>query len=124
MDKSSDDVQDLKDHFNAEFVRVFERMQRGVHQNAVDHGFLAEPINDDAELSLIISEVCEAQEALRNGNPESPNIPGFSCGEEALADMMMRGMSYAEGKGWDVAGAIVAKHEFNKSRPYKHGKEF
>jgi NTP pyrophosphatase (non-canonical NTP hydrolase) len=106
------------------FIDVFNRIQSQVHANAVKHGFLAKPINDESELSLIISEVREAQEALRNGNPESPNIPGFSCGEEELADMMMRGMSYAEGKGWDVAGAIVAKHEFNKSRPYKHGKEF
>ena len=106
------------------FIDVFNRVQGRVHKNAVDHGFLAEPINDEAELSLIISEACEAQEALRNGNHESTNIPGFSCGEEELADMMMRGMSYANGKGWNVAGAIVAKHEFNKTRPYKHGKEF
>jgi hypothetical protein len=110
--------------FEGFFKHYFKVMQEIVHYNAVKHGFLAKPINDEAELSLIISEVCEAQEALRNGNPESPNIPGFSCGEEELADMMMRGMSYAEGKGWDVAGAIVAKHEFNKTRPYKHGKEF
>ena len=115
---------DIKEYVYGKFVDFFGNVSRGVHANAVDHGFLAEPINDEAELSLIISEVCEAQEALRNGNPESPNIPGFSCGEEELADMMMRGMSYAEGKGWNVAGAIVAKHEFNKTRPYKHGKEF
>lgn len=115
---------DFLEKFNAEFVRYFRLKAGMVHNNAVKHGFLAEPINDESELSLIISEVYEAQEALSNGNPESPNIPGFSCGEEELADMMMRGMSYAKGKGWNVAGAIVAKHEFNKSRPYKHGKEF
>lgn len=113
-----------KDPFDDIFTDSFNLKSLQIHENAVAHGFLAEPINDEAELSLIISEVCEAQEALRNGNPESQNIPGFSCGEEELADMMMRGMSYAKARGWNVAGAIVAKHEFNKSRPYKHGKEF
>ena len=124
MDKSSSDVQALKDHFNAEFVRVFERMQRGVHQNAVSHGFLSEPINDAAEIAGMMVELGEALQALRNGNPESPNIPGFSSATEEIADLIMRAMSYAEERGFEVAGAIVAKHEFNKTRPYKHGKEF
>ena len=124
MNKSSDDVQDLKDHFNVEFVRLFERIQRGVHQNAVAHGFLAEPINDAAEIAGMMAELGEALQALRNGNPESANIYGFSSATEELADLIMRAMSYAEERGFEVAGAIVAKHEFNKTRPYKHGKEF
>jgi len=30
-------------------------------------------------------------------------------------------MDYAGGKGYDVAGAIIAKMAYNDSRPVKHG---
>ena len=123
MDKSND-VQALKDHFDAEFVRVFERIQRGVHQNAVDHGWWEEPREDGTLIALIMSEAAEALEALRKGNKPDEHCPQFSGAEVELADVVIRIMDMAEARGWDVAGAIVAKHEFNKTRPYKHGKEF
>ena len=124
MDKSSDDVQDMKDHFNAEFVRVFKRIQRGVHQNARAHGWWEEPREDGTLIALIMSEAAEALEALRKGNVPDEHCPEFSGAEVELADVIIRIMDMAEARGWDVAGAIVAKHEFNKTRPYKHGKEF
>ena len=106
------------------FISRFEAVQKDVHANAVKHGFLAEPINDAAEIAGMMAELGEALQALRNGNPESANIYGFSSATEELADLIMRAMSYAEERGFEVAGAIVAKHEFNKTRPYKHGKKF
>ena len=124
MDKSSDDVQDLKDHFNADLMRVFKRMQRGVHQNARAHGWWEEQREDGTLIALIMSEAAEALEALRKGNGPDEHCPQFSGAEVELADVVIRIMDMAEARGWDVAGAIVAKHEFNKSRPYKHGKEF
>ena len=124
MDKSSDDVQGLKGLFNAEFVRVFERIQRGVHQNALAHGWWDEPSEGGTLIALIMSEAAEALEALRKGNKPDEHCPQFSGAEVELADVVIRIMDMAEARGWDVAGAIVAKHEFNKGRPYKHGKEF
>lgn len=38
-----------------------------------------------------------------------------------LADIMIRVMDYAESKGWDLEKAIEAKHNFNCTRPYRHG---
>ena len=44
--------------------------------------------------------------------------------EEELADVIIRIMDYAFGKDLDVAGAILAKIEYNQSREFMHGKTF
>ena len=79
---------------------------------------------DDAYHPLIGMTFGLALEALRKGNNPDEHCPQFSGAEVELADVVIRIMDMAEARGWNVAGAIVAKHEFNKTRPYKHGKEF
>ena len=106
------------------FINKFEDIQKVIHQNAVAHGWWEEPREDGTLIALIMSEAAEALEALRKGNKPDEHCPQFSGAEVELADVVIRIMDMAEARGWDVAGAIVAKHEFNKGRPYKHGKEF
>ena len=48
----------------------------------------------------------------------------LSSVEEELADAVIRIMDYAFGKDLDVAGAIVAKIEYNSDREFMHGKSF
>lgn len=48
-------------------------------------------------------------------------IDGTKC-EEELADVIIRILDMAEAKDWNIAKAIIEKHEYNKTRPYKHGK--
>ena len=48
----------------------------------------------------------------------------YSSLEEELADTVIRIMDYAFGNDLDIAGAIIAKIEYNKSREYMHGKSF
>jgi NTP pyrophosphatase (non-canonical NTP hydrolase) len=38
-----------------------------------------------------------------------------------LADCMIRIMDYCGGAGIDIEKAIKIKHEYNKTRPFKHG---
>ena len=109
---------------NDTFPGYFQLMSKYVHQNAVEHGWWEEPREDGTLIALIMSEAAEALEALRKGNWPDEHCPQFSGAEVELADVVIRIMDMAEARGWDVAGAIVAKHEFNKTRPYKHGKEF
>ena len=109
---------------NDTFPDDFQLMSKYVHNNAVEHGWWEEPREDGTLIALIMSEAAEALEALRKGNGPDEHCPQFSGAEVELADVVIRIMDMAEARGWDVAGAIVAKHEFNKTRPYKHGKEF
>ena len=113
-----------KDPFDDIFTDSFNLKGVQVHDNAVDHGWWEEPREDGTLIALIMSEAAEALEALRKGNGPDEHCPQFSGAEVELADVVIRIMDMAEARGWDVAGAIVAKHEFNKTRPYKHGKEF
>ena len=114
----------MEEYFNEQFINHFASMSGSIHDNAAVHGWWEEPREDGTLIALIMSEAAEALEALRKGNGPDEHCPQFSGAEVELADVVIRIMDMAEARGWDVAGAIVAKHEFNKGRPYKHGKEF
>ena len=114
----------MEEYFNEQFINHFASMSGSIHDNASVHGWWEEPREDGTLIALIMSEAAEALEALRKGNGPDEHCPQFSGAEVELADVVIRIMDMAEARGWNVAGAIVAKHEFNKTRPYKHGKEF
>ena len=106
------------------FEKEWNKLAKQVYTNAVNHGFWKETPNDGERMALIHAEIIEALEALREGNPSSSKIMEFSNLEEELADAVIRIMDYAFGKDLDIAGAILAKIEYNKSREYMHGKTF
>ena len=106
------------------FEKEWERIAKKIYKNAVNHGFWKEEPNDGERMALIHAEFSEALEALRDGNPSSSKIIEFSSLEEELADAVIRIMDYSFGKDLDVAGAIIAKIEYNQSREYMHGKSF
>ena len=108
-------------HPEARFQREFGAMQASVHANARAHGWHDTPIEEGTALALIHSEVSEALDGARHGNPPSEHIPDYSAVEEELADVVIRCMDWAAAKGYRLADAITAKHEFNKTRPHKHG---
>ncbi len=107
-----------------EFARHFHDMQNHVHQTAADKGFWDESRSHGEAIALIHSEISEALEALRHGNPFDEKCPAFYNVEVELADTIIRIMDLAAANHWDVAGAIVAKAAFNQTRPHKHGKQF
>jgi NTP pyrophosphatase (non-canonical NTP hydrolase) len=71
---------------------------------------------------LIVSEVAEATEEVRNSKEPIYIKDGKPEGEAIeLADAAIRIMDYFESRGWDLEEAIRLKSEYNKTRPYRHG---
>ena len=107
-----------------EFERLFREATAEAFLIAKDHGFHERDIDDGKILCLIHSEISEALEALRKGNPPDEHCPTYTSLEVELADAVIRIMDFAGLRGLDFAGAIRAKMEYNKTRDYKHGKKF
>ncbi len=105
-------------------MKILKALQKDIWKCADKHGWHAKELNDGEAIALMHSELSEALEFLRHGSPPSDHIPEFSGTEEELADCVIRILHYAERKNYNVIGAILAKAQFNWSRPFKHGGKF
>jgi NTP pyrophosphatase (non-canonical NTP hydrolase) len=106
-----------RDPFEVEFTAIAEK----VNCIACDKGWWKGDRNDGELIALMHSELSEALEGLRHGNPPSDHIPEFSAVEEELADVIIRIMDYSVAKKQRVAEAVLAKIAFNSVREYMHG---
>lgn len=101
-------------------------LQHWITEWAIGKGWLvpSQPRELLHQLMLVVSELSEACEAHREGNPKCtrPNMGEFSHVEEELADAVIRILQIAGEHNFRVADAIIAKMEFNETRPMKHGK--
>lgn len=77
--------------------------------------------NFGTETALMHSELSEALEGHRLGDPRSEHIPAFTVIEEEWADCIIRILGSAEARNLNVAEAVFAKMDFNATRPHRHG---
>jgi NTP pyrophosphatase (non-canonical NTP hydrolase) len=103
---------------------TLETLGSWFYHTAKSHGFWDADTDTSmpTKLLMVVGEVSEAFEAIRDGNPPSEKIPGYSCLEEELADIVIRTLGDAAARDLDVMGAIIAKGVYNVGRPHKHGK--
>lgn len=116
---------------------------KDVHENAVAHGWYDEKISFPEVAAMIHCEISEAIQEYREGKPLIYGCCGFngsyceheqncdkgkkdcSCKPEGLAvelcDAVMRIFDYLAYCGVDIEAVLVAKHEYNIGRPYRHG---
>lgn len=103
------------------FVEHFSFIAEEVGRVARSKGWWDKDRNDGELIALMHSELSEALEALRHGNPPDDKIPEFTGVEGELADVIIRIMDFAANKKHRVAEALIAKIRFNQSREFMHG---
>lgn len=106
---------------NQLLINAINVLAEEVHQIAHNHGWWEHDRNNAEMIALMHSELSEALEGERHGNPPSEHIPNFSAVEEEFADTIIRILDYAQARNFDLGSALAAKIEFNRARPYKHG---
>lgn len=118
------DEEFIKAEMRQRFIDGYRFKELETTEIAEAHGWTIEPDNIYqivTKIALISTEVGEAIEGLREGNPESEKIPEFSNLEEEFADIILRIMHLGYRMKLRIPEAIIEKDKYNNTRTHKHG---
>lgn len=107
---------------NIETINILRQLQADIHQANVDAGWWTDletgerkQRNKGELLMLIVTEIAEAMEGERKDLMDD-KLPHRKNAEVELADAFIRILDYCGGFGYDLAGAMQDKLEFNRTR--------
>lgn len=107
---------------NIETINLLRQLQADIHQANVDAGWWTDletgerkQRNKGELLMLIVTEIAEAMEGERKDLLDD-KLPHRKNAEVELADAFIRILDYCGGFGYDLAGAMQDKLEFNRTR--------
>ncbi|MFC9709481.1 hypothetical protein ACFTRD_15185 [Paenibacillus sp. NPDC056933] len=109
-------------------MKRIQDLQTEIHDNAIKQGWWEENREFGTLIALCHSELSEALEEVRKGRlinesyySENNKLEGVPS---ELADVVIRILDICEYYKIDLEEIILEKIEYNKTRPYKHGKQF
>lgn len=123
----------------AMFLDLMEKVVRKCHRTSTQKGFWGDTpdagYNFAEKIALIHSELSEWLEAHRSGYAHLPTdkpvkvIDGgevrvVTNEEEEAADIFIRLADLCGKRGIDLGRVVLAKMEYNETRPHKHGKGY
>jgi len=144
-------MNDVKQVFSrAVIVGVFQGLTIDCHDNATKKGFYddykrvsdalfsevpdannvlfyqaqrwLESTAEQAAIARMHSELSEWLEAVRHPPTADKHCPDFWNTEIEAADLIIRVLDTCGYKGYRIGEAVLAKMEYNVTRPYKHDK--
>lgn len=94
-----------------------------VHLTAQNNGWWPENMERSVPemLLLLHRNVSKATDAYRNQNSPIDGYDWKAVFAEGLADVAIQLLDMCEGLEIDLESAILAKHDINKRRTYRHG---
>lgn len=124
-------------------ITLLDKLAKELNENAVKKGFwdsenillksVDNPslkariiqLHDAEKIALEHSELSERLERLRK-DPDAmdEHCPEFKNIEIEPADLIIRTLDWCARRNLRIGAAIFAKHNFNMTRPHKHGKAF